>query len=194
MGKMASKVVGLGFAALAGLMIFGCSSSSSSAASGDGGSTSGGGGNYCPKIAQADIQALLSAPITSVSESDLTATLLECDSGGLQMQLQTDDDDKTLYMTAYNDGGGDTHPLNGVGDEAYWWAVNSGTGVAQSVPSIYAHKGNATCAISTDNVPSEYTMPSTSTPAPFGIQESDAAAWAAKAGKVCTDYFAAAGI
>lgn len=192
MGKMASKTFGFGFAALAtSLIFFGCSSSSSNNSTSTGDGT---GGSYCPKIPQADIQALLSAPITTVSETDLSSDLLECDSSGLQMQLQTDDTDKSLYTTAYGDGGGDTHALNGVGDEAYWWAPNSGTGVAQGVPSIYAHKGTATCAISTDNDPSEYTMPSTTTPAPFGIQESDAAAWAAKAGKVCTDYFAAAGI
>jgi hypothetical protein len=194
MRKMALKsVVGAWFVIALGIgASTGCSSSSSNGSS-PGGGGGGSNANICPKIPAADIQALLTAT-SSVTEMDLDANLLECDSGGLQMQLQTDDTSKQLYLTAYGDGGGDTHAITGVGDEAYWYAVNSGSGVAQSVPTVAAHKGSATCYISNDNTVTSYTMPSTPKPAPFGIQESDADAWSQKAAKVCTDFFTAAGI
>ena len=175
----------------AAVAIFGCSSSSSGTTSTGGG---GGNSNVCPKIAQADIQALLANPITSVNETDLDSALLECDANGLQIQMNTDDSDKELYLTAYGDGGGDTTAVSGVGDTAYWWGVNCGTGTCQSIPTFAAHKGSATCYISSDNDPTNYSMAYTQDPPPFGIKTSDAAAWAAKAGKVCTDFFAAAGV
>jgi hypothetical protein len=202
MGKMASKTSGVTFAALAGLLVFGCSSSSSNGSTVVGGD--GGGGNnianICPKLSTTDINALLAPPYPAVTEKDLSTDLFECDASGLSIQLETADSDMSLYNTANTSGstgdaGSDVHPVTGVGDEAYWFAVDdgSGNGIEESTPTFAAHKGSATCYIDTDNDPSKYSMPYV-TAAPFQIKESDAAAWAAKAGKVCTDLFAAGGI
>ena len=158
---------------------------------------SGGGTNnsqqFCPQLARADISALLAQPVSTVNEVDIDSELLECDTDALQIQLNLSDADKTLYDSA-NNTPADTHALQGFGDEGYWSAIGSGTGVAQSTPSVVIHKGNATCALTANDVASDLSMPYSQTPPPFGIQTSDCDAWAKKAAKVCVEYFTAAGL
>jgi hypothetical protein len=184
------------FVLFSAAIVIGCSSSSASGTtSGDGGGGGAGGGSLtgiCPK-AQTDIAALLASAPT-INEIDAISTDTNCNANGLQIEVRSDDTDKSLYLTAYGDGGGDTQAITGVGDTAYFWGVNCGTGTCQSIPTVAVHKGDATCYISNDNTPSNYSMPFTQDPPPFGIKESDAVVWAGKAGKVCTDLFSAAGL
>lgn len=178
---------------LSALALGGCSSSSSpSTTGGDGGGGGGGTTQYCPKISTADITALLKSAET-VSETDATSTLLECDTASLQIQLNTEDADLTLYNSA-NGTAADTHAMQGFGDKAYWSAIGSGSGTAQSTPAVLVHKGNATCSLDANGDPSTLSMPYTTNPPPFAITTTDCDAWAQKAGKVCMDYFSAAGI
>lgn len=183
-------------AVLSALVVVGCSSSSSSGTAGGGGGDGGvgsGNTNVCPKITQADIQALLTASISSIAEHDPTSTDFECDVGGLQIQMRTNDSSKNFYLIHHEDTSGNSHALQGYGDDAYWDADNSASGTCQSTPTVAVHKGSASCVIETDNEPSKYTMPYTPTPAPFGIANADAEAWSKKAATVCMEFFTAVG-
>ena len=141
----------------------------------------------------ADINALLAQAASSVSEVDPTSTLSECDVSGLQIELRTDDADLTAYNARNQNDAPDVHAMQGFGDKAYWAALSSGSGTAQSTPSVLVHKGSATCSLFTNNDPSTLSLPYTPTPPPFGIKSADCDAWAQKAGKVCVEYLAAAG-
>ena len=175
----------------------GCSSSSSPAStSGDGGG-GGGGGSVCAKIPQADAQAILTNPITSLQDFSGVQSCVFKYSGGsqgdsLQIIFNPNDADKTSYNNlseGASDGGdnGD-HPLSGVGDEAYWNQAVPGI----TIPSISAHKGNVTCVIQPPDAPDSTckTTPA-DTPLGIGVTESDGAVFAQLLGKVCNDVFAA---
>ncbi len=186
MGKMASKVVGLGFAALAGLMIFGCSSSSNSAASGDGGSTSGA-NDPCTSIPKADVQALLSGTISSVTDNSST---YDCEyvtpAAPQPVGWNPSDSDKSSYNTL--SAGASDHQISGIGDEAYWNEPVPG----QTTPQLSAHKGNVTCVIQALSDPTATTLKVTEgTQGQFTVADSDALAYVTLMGKVCNDLFAA---
>lgn len=178
----------------AGLTLVACSSSNGNGVGNGNGSGSAGTVRVCPKLSQADIQALLAQPITMVSEGDLTSQLLECDVNGLQLQMQTDDGDLGLYNAGPAPGDPDRHAVSGVGDEAYWSAVDSHSGTSRSTPTFAAHKGSATCLVSTNNDPSNFSMPYQNAPPPFAIANADVEAWVQKAEKVCLDFYAAVGL
>lgn len=172
----------------------GCSSSSPSSTS----SGTGGGNSVCAAISQADAQAILSRPITSLQDFSAEQSCVFKYSGGsqgdsLQIDFNTNDADKSSYnnLSAGPSDGGDNgdHPLSGVGDEAYWNQAVSGI----SIPAISAHKGNVTCVIQPPDAPDSTckTTPA-DTPLGIGVTESDGAAFAQLLGKVCNDVFAAA--
>lgn len=202
MGKMALKSIATGacFAfAVGGIVACSSSSSPSTSTGGDGGGGTGTGSNICPKLPVADIQALQTAAPGTLTESDFAARY-ECDTADLQLQLDTDDADKTTYYLTMNAGDADggapenIHQMSGVGDEAYWFSVPGtsaaiGNGII-APPIVNVHKGSASCYLNpTSEDFSHYTMPATQ----GLVSVSDGDAWAAKAGKLCLDYFAAAG-
>jgi hypothetical protein len=174
----------------------GCSSSSPATTGGDGGG-GGGGGSVCAAIPQADAQAILTNPITSLQDFSAEQSCVFKYSGGsqgdsLMITFNPNDTDKTSYNTLSegpSDGGdnGD-HPITGVGDEAYWNQAVPGI----SIPAISAHKGNVTCVIQPPDAPDSTckTTPADS-PLGIGVTESDGAAFAQLLGKVCNDVFEA---
>jgi hypothetical protein len=200
MGKLALKSIAMGACLTLAIGNFAACSSSSSPAStgtgGDGGGT-GNSSNICPKIAVADIQALLSSAPGTVTENDVPPNY-ECDTTDLQIQLNTDDADKSTYNIALNTGDADggapqnIHQMSGVGDAAYWFGDDDGSGSAIiGSPIVNVHKGSATCFLdATSNDATQFTMPTTSQGT---IKNTDADAWAAKAGKVCLDIISAGG-
>ena len=197
MGKVALKSIALGACLTVAIGSFvACSSSSSPGSTGTGGDGGGTGNtsNICPKIPVADIQALLTGAPGTITETD-GPNVDECDTTVLQIQLIPGDADKTFYNTAAkngsSDGGQNLHQMAGIGDEAYWFNVDDGSGSAViATPIVNVHKGSATCIVdATSDDQTQFTMPTTK----GAIKNTDADAWAVKAGKVCLDIISAGG-
>jgi hypothetical protein len=133
----------------------------------------------------------------TLTETDGVARY-ECDTADLTIELDTNDTDKTTYNIALNtgdfDGGApqNIHQMSGIGDAAYWFGDDDGSGSAiYGFPVVNVHKGSSTCIINaTSEDGTHYTMPPTASGA---IKDTDADAWATKAGKVCLDIISAAG-
>lgn len=167
----------------------GCSSSSSpgSTDATDGGGTTGT-KNICPLINQTDVQALVVPTITGVTnESGIVCQF--ADSGeGIKVEHYDDDAAKTAYNNLHLDGGGGSgtdHPLQGVGDEAYWNEALDG----KAPPELIAHKGNITCVIQSPDVPDTTCKTTDDGSGLPAFAESDAEAYVQLMAKVCNDVF-----
>ncbi len=77
--------------------------------------------------------------------------------------------------------------IGGIGDHAVW-DDNGG----QTVLTLGAWQGSVSCLVQPDSDITNDTVAYTGTPPFTKISDADAAAYAAKLGKVCTDVFAAA--
>ena len=78
--------------------------------------------------------------------------------------------------------------ISGIGDHAVW--VDGG---GHTVLTLGAWQGNVSCLVQPDSDVANDTVTYTGKPPFTEISAADAAAYAAKVGKVCTDVFAAAG-
>ena len=78
--------------------------------------------------------------------------------------------------------------ISGIGDHAVW---DDGDG--QTVVNLGAWHGSVSCLVQPDSDVADDTVTYTGKPPFTKISAADAAAYAAKLGKVCTDVFAAAG-
>jgi len=78
--------------------------------------------------------------------------------------------------------------ISGIGDHAEWE-----DGGGETVVDLGAWKGSVSCMVQPDSDVTNDTVTYTGTPPFTQISAADAAAYAAKLGKVCTDVFAAAG-
>jgi hypothetical protein len=78
--------------------------------------------------------------------------------------------------------------ISGIGDHAVW--VDNG---GQTVVSLGAWQGSVSCLVQPDSDVANDTVTFTGKPPFTKISAADAASYAAKLGKVCTDLFAAAG-
>ena len=178
------------------LWLAACSSSSSSGSpgtgdgSGDTGDTAKDATAVCSVVKQADVQTLLSHPITGTEFTGSTTYNCAWDFVGADGSADNDihltfymaDDDKSSYENL-NDGTVQTTPLSGVGDEAYWFQAVAGG----ATPTVVAHKGSATCVIDAPADPADTTI--TYTP-PLNVSSGDAATFAVKMGVICTEIFA----
>jgi hypothetical protein len=161
---------------------------------GDGGATGAGSSvtaSVCTKISQADVQALLSSSITSVSGG---ADVGVCDfhftdeagAGFQNITFNANDPDKSSYNNLTS--GAADHAISGIGDEAYWNEPAPG----QTTPELAAHKGNATCVLEAEGNPNDTTLKVTpGIQGQFTVADSDALAYVQLMGKVCNDVFAA---
>jgi hypothetical protein len=133
----------------------------------------------CAAMNAADVQALMKAPVTKV-----TVDPGECSfyGGDLKIDLYPGDSTQQYYLNPV--GGPGTTPISGVGDQAQWsQAVPEAT-----TPLVEAHKGSLTCVISPADPP-ETTLVYTGTDPFFKIADSDAAAYAEKEARLCSDAF-----
>lgn len=142
-------------------------------------------GSLCGNIKQADVQALLPSPITSVADDGLADCLYKEQSGSsLDVTIYNSDPDEQYYKTLSL--GSSDHQLSGVGDEAYWNEAVPG----RTSPELSAHKGKQTCVIQS-NDPPDTTLKVTITNVQsnlFTVTDEDSAAYAVLMGKVCADY------
>ena len=182
-------------------------------AGGDGNVITGDGGvpSVCDRIPIADIQALLPATITSVdttigggSNGGIICHVNVVDPGsGFEIQTYPDDADKSKFdfllggdPTAPDAASAFTHPISGIGDEAYYFEVttdDAGTGV--SSPNLVAHVSSdagasPSCGIES-NDPPDTTMKTTPTDFGYTASQADVVAYVQLMGNVCNDVFAA---
>jgi hypothetical protein len=133
----------------------------------------------CAAIKSADVQALMKAPVTPVTNNPGECTFY---GGDITIDIYPNDPTQHYYQNPVNGPG--TTPVSGVGDQAQWFTPVPGS----STPWIEAHKGSTTCTISPADV-SETTIPYTGTPPFDKIAPADSAAYAAKEGVLCQDVF-----
>lgn len=192
---------GLAVVAAAACLVTGCSKSTktpSAAAQGAGATAGagqaavaalggGGGGGVldvskqCKAIKPADAQALMKATLSAVVFNPL-----ECDfaDGTMKVNIRLDDATHKQYTLLASPTPG--HELTGVGDQAYWFEPAEG----HTTPWIESYKGSVACEVSAADPP-DTTIPYTGNGI-YTITESDAAAYAAKEGVLCSDVFSAA--
>jgi len=133
----------------------------------------------CAAIKPADVQALMKAPVTAVTNFPG-----ECSwyGGDLKIEIYPNDPTQKYYQNPVNGPG--TTPVPGVGDQAQWFAPVAGG----TTPWVEAHKGSLTCTVSPADPP-ETTLAYTGSDPFFKIAPADSAAYAAKEGVLCQDVF-----
>jgi hypothetical protein len=104
-----------------------------------------------------------------------------------RVTLYVSDADEKLYNNEKTDFPDDTfYDLSNVADKAYWFQVIDGVGV----PTVAAHKGDASCSVHVADALENSTCTFTGVQS---VSKTDGEAYALKMGKLCDDVFAAHG-
>jgi hypothetical protein len=139
--------------------------------------------DICAKIPLADAQALTPQPLQPSTNTGIGECLFHNAGQDLKVDYYLDDTDQQYYTSL---SGSNDHPLAGVGDEAYWNEPIPG----QSPPALFAHQGDETCTILSNDPPDTTLKYSGSEPF-IKVTDADALAYVQLMAKVCEDVFAA---